>query len=465
MKPKTEEQKRLLEIVQLFPELTDKQMEYAKKHCFVDKMIESRGRVVCTHCGHSWKPKGADKLENAKCPHCGHSAEMMHNKAAYEEMEYYVISGKIDDYQAFRFFRVKKHADKNQIYHRFDEVGTMFLDMTGKRTFFSRSKFQMSYIIDAWSMDSAIELRNSDVLDRLGVGALWVKSIHPTLKRNGWNGKLFQYDCTHTPRYLLSNPKFESLWKVGQYGICESMMKWGWNYRHGGVTEVERDRIIKLCNRHGHIFKTAAEWGDLLDYASDLKYLNRDFGNPKILFPENFQEEKMRINNKRHERERIAAREADARRAIEDAERNKRKKEWIRTYQRRFKDMCITSNGFTIKALLTRNDFDDEWKALNHCIRTYYGKLDTLLLSISVNDKKTETAEINLNDYSIRQCRGANNQPSKYHDKIVQLLNAQMKVFKAYNERKFVKKSSEKKAEAVTTTTPNLPAVIYKMAC
>ena len=200
----------------------------------------------------------------------------------------------------------------------------------------------------------------------------------------------------------------------------------------------------------------------MLDYASDLKYLGRDFGNPTVLFPENFQEEKMRINNIRHERERAIAREAAARRAIEEAERDKKKKEWVRTYQRRFKDMCINSDGFTIKALLTREDFDEEWKALHHCIKTYYGKLDTLLVSISVGEKKTETAEIDLKSYEIRQCRGANNQPSEYHERIVQLLNSQVKIFKAYNERKFVKKS--KVETPAVQTTPNLPAVIYRMA-
>ena len=446
--------------MQLFPEPTEKQMEYAKKHCFIDNMIESRGRIVCTHCGHSWRQKDADKLKAISCPHCGHIGNVQHNKAAYKEMEYFVITRKVDDYQAFQFFQIRKQAKKGSVCHWSNEVGTMFLDMSGKQTFFSRNRFTMSYILDAWSWDSEIELKNSDVLDRLGVGAMWVSSIHPLLKRNGWDGKLFRNDATHTPRHLLTDPKFESLWKIGQYGICEDMMSLGWN-RHSDITEEERDRVIKLCNRYGKIYDTRDKWNDLMDYVADLKYLKRDFGNPKILFPDNFQEEKMRINDKRHEKERIIAREAAARRAVEEAEREKKKKDWVKTYQRRFKDMCITADGFVIKPLLTRDDFDNEYKAMHHCIRTYYGKLDTLLLSISMNDKKTETAEIDLKNYEVRQCRGVNNHPSERHDQIVQLLTAQMRVFKAYNERKFVKKQKED----LVTATPNLQAVIYKIAC
>lgn len=464
MKPKTKEQKRLLEVMQLFPEPTEKQKEYAKTHCFDDWMIESRGRVVCTHCGHSWRPKGADKLEAASCPHCGHIAKIQHNKAVYKETEYFVISRKAGEYQAFQFFLVKKYAKANKINYWSNEVGTMFLDMQGGRTFFSLGRFSMSYIMDAWSWGSEIELRSSDVLDRLGVGALLTTSMHPTLKRNGWNGKLFHNDCTHTPRHLLTDPQFESLWKIGQYGICESMMSWGWQ-RCDGMTEDDRNRVIRLCNRYGKIFKTREEWGDLMDYVSDLKFLNRDFGNPKILFPENFQDEKMRINNKRHEKERAIAREAAARRAIEEAERDKKKNEWVRTYQRRFKDMCINADGFTIRPLLTRDDFNDEYKAMNHCIRTYYGKIDRLLISISVDGKKTETAEIDLKSYEVLQCRGANNQPSAHHDQIIQLLYSHIKVFKAYNERKFVKKEKTDVAETPVAVTPNLPAVIYRIAC
>ena len=461
MKPKTQEQKLLLEKMQLLPELTEQQKQYAKDHCFDDVIIESRGRMVCTHCTHSWKLQAADVVEETVCPHCKKVLKVQHNKAVHKACEYFVVSRKVDDYQAFQFFMIRRNVRKGVANHWSNEVGTMFLDMNGKQTFFSRNRFSMSWIMDAWSLDSEIELRKSNVLDRLGVGALWTTSIHPILKRNGWNGKLFHNDCTHVPRHLLTDPLFESLWKIGQYGICEGMMRWGW-YRHEGIDEDERLRIIKLCNRHNKIFKTSEEFSDLLDYASDLKYLGRDFGNPTVLFPEHFQEEKMRINNIRHERERAIAREAAARRAIEEAERDKKKKEWVRTYQRRFKDMCINSDGFTIRALLTREDFDEEWKALHHCIRTYYGKLDTLLVSISVGEKKTETAEIDLKSYEIKQCRGANNQPSEYHERIVQLLNSQVKIFRAYNERKFVKKS--KVETPAVQITPNLPAVIYRMA-
>lgn len=126
--------------------------------------------------------------------------------------------------------------------------------------------------------------------------------------------------------------------------------------------------------------------------------------------------------------------------------------------------MCITKDGFTIKALLTRDDFEEEWKAMHHCIRTYYGKIDTLLVSICVGEQKTETAEIDLKTYEIKQCRGANNHPSEHHERIVELLTSQKRIFKAYNERKFVKKSEKKAETPVANVTPNLPAVIYKIA-
>ena len=165
MKPKTQEQKLLLEKMQLLPELTEQQKQYAKDHCFDDVIIESRGRMVCTHCTHSWKLQAADVVEETVCPHCKKVLKVQHNKAVHKACEYFVVSRKVDDYQAFQFFMIRRNVRKGVANHWSNEVGTMFLDMNGKQTFFSRNRFSMSWIMDAWSWDSEIELRKSNVLD------------------------------------------------------------------------------------------------------------------------------------------------------------------------------------------------------------------------------------------------------------------------------------------------------------
>lgn len=453
MKPRTKEQKYLLEVMQKFPSLTERQIKYAQSHAFINGIVESRGRMVCGNCAHTWKPKNAAELGSAVCPHCKKKYDVRHHSAVYKEVEYFVVSKCVGDYQAFQFFQFRKKVKANKIEHWMGEVGTMFLDMTGHRTFFSRSRFPMCCYADAWSWDSDIELRRSDVLDKLGAGALWTKSVHPILKRNGWNGKLFQNDATHTPRYLLTNREFESLWKIGHKGICEAIMRW----RYFDVRKEIQERVIRLSNRHGVVYKTMYEWNDRLDYVKDLIYLHRDWSNPTILFPADFQAEKMRINDLAEARRRQEQREREERAKMDEIERDKKKKEWIALYEMRFKNMCITKGALSIRPLITYEDFEKEHEVMHHCIRTYYGKLDTLLVSISFNEEKTETAEIDLKKYEVVQCRGVCNQPSELHKPIVKLLEDSMKIIKAYNERKFEKKTA-------TIVTPNLPAVIYRMA-
>lgn len=459
MKPKNKEQARLLEIVQLFPDLTEKQVEYAKKNCFSNTAIESRGRIVCTQCGHKWKPKDADKVEEVVCPHCKRRLSVTHHKAAYEEWSYLLITKQIDDYQAFRFIRFRKKTTPNQIYHWYHDVGTAFMDMKGNITEFTLSRFTMGYIVDAWSFDSNIELRGTQTLLRLYNDAMICKSVHPILKRNGWNGKLYEKDALCVTKKLLSDPKFESLWKIGQFGICNYMLRH--YYRKKNEWAIER--IIKLANRHGKIFKTLHEWLDRLDYVDDLIELGKDISNPKILFPENFQEEKMRINDKVHQKREREERERKAKQEMEEAERERKKKEWLQNYKLKFNGLSITSNGLVVTPLITKQDFENEYKELRHCIRSYYGKIDSLLVSISYENKKMETAEINLKDYSIIQCRGKFNKPSEKHNEIMQMLESNMRIVKAYNKRKFVKKAKDE-SKQTPVATPNLPAIIYKMA-
>ena len=84
----------------------------------------------------------------------------------------------------------------------------------------------MSWIRDAWSFDSEIELRNKsyNVLQSLGVGALLTYSVMPTLKRNGYNGEVINNDCQHLISKLLTDPKFESLWKIGHKGVVSHLI-------------------------------------------------------------------------------------------------------------------------------------------------------------------------------------------------------------------------------------------------
>lgn len=448
MKPRTNEQKRMLEIVQTLPELTEKQIEYYKANCFDSTIIESRGRCVCSDCGHAWKPKDANKLNRATCPHCGHVGEVEHNKASDKQTRYFVISRAIDGYQVLRYIQVRRRSEARKVYHWHKEVGSLFIDSEGKMTEFTLSRFTMSWYIDAWSFDSEIELRGKQCTTLYGIqpDAMITLSIMPTLKRNGYDGKLFYGHAARLMELLLVNPTIESLWKIGHKGVvfegCRS---------YSSPFNDERLRILKLATRHKFIFNTPELWTDFKDFIGDLRYLKKDIFNPSIIFPENFEEahrtwheRAMRKREKEQERRERERRIAEHNRRFEEAQKEQEKDGWIEHYVSHFSSMDFERNGYRFKPLLTAEDFQAEADHMNHCIRSYYGKKNTLLLSISFNGEKFETAEIDLKHGEVIQCRGRNNHSSEHHDTIVFMLKQYMRIFKAYNEGKFLKYAKNK---------------------
>jgi hypothetical protein len=91
----------------------------------------------------------------------------------------------------------------------------------------------------------------------------------------------------------------------------------------------------------------------------------------------------------------------------------------------KFLGIHFEDGEISIKVLKDIEEFKNEGAELHHCVFTneYFNKPESLILSAQVNDQRTETVEISLDKLQVVQCRGRHNQPSEYHDKIVELVN------------------------------------------
>ena len=80
----------------------------------------------------------------------------------------------------------------------------------------------------------------------------------------------------------------------------------------------------------------------------------------------------------------------------------------------------------------------------HHCVfsNSYHLKPDSLIMSASVNGKKTETVEVNLKTFTVVQSRGKFNKNTAYHDRIISLVNKNMHLIK---ERLKPKKNGTKR--------------------
>ena len=85
-----------------------------------------------------------------------------------------------------------------------------------------------------------------------------------------------------------------------------------------------------------------------------------------------------------------------------------------------------------LKPLQSVREFFDEGSELAHCVFTnkYYKHDHCLIIGARVEGKRTETIEIDTKEWKIVQCRGKHNQPSKYHDRILRLMNKNMDKFR-----------------------------------
>lgn len=97
-----------------------------------------------------------------------------------------------------------------------------------------------------------------------------------------------------------------------------------------------------------------------------------------------------------------------------------------------FLDLNITDGFIFISVLQNVEDFYEEGKAMHHCVYSneYYNRDNSLILSARIDGKRVETIEVNLENLSIIQSRGACNQDTEYHDRIVSLVNKNMKLIR-----------------------------------
>ena len=74
----------------------------------------------------------------------------------------------------------------------------------------------------------------------------------------------------------------------------------------------------------------------------------------------------------------------------------------------------------------------EEGVALHHCVFSngYYLKEDSLILSATIEGKRIETIEVNLDTLKVVQSRGVCNKNTEYHEQIVNLVNANSRLIR-----------------------------------
>lgn len=365
----------------------------------------------------------ADKQKEWGIARCYTPKERSQNKRIYR---YFVISSRVKDWQVCRFFQARK---VKQDYSVIEPVRLWF-NTDGHMEIEAMNRFCMSGRIDSWIIDSDLSLKQAplpyrDYTQMLPISASKVTSALPILKRNGLKRSFHNMQPRDVIEGLLKNNMFETLWKCGQFSLLQALA-YEWNRDYNNADKMA---ALRVALHHGYKISDGRMWVDMINL---LEKAHKDIRNPKFVCPADLKkghDQALDWCNRYEERQRKIA---ERKKLLEDEKAAKH----YEAARSRFTGLKLTDGIIVVRVLPTVKDIMQEGKAMHHCVFAagYYKRLDSLLLTAKVNGERAETIEVNLKRYELVQSRGVCNQNSKYHDKIVNLVNENMDMIRKFNQ-------------------------------
>lgn len=312
------------------------------------------------------------------------------------------------------------------------EVVQRWISSNGKVTDMALLRGFPFYYCDVWALDSDMEVRphNSLYDEVVAWGDVYPRmSILPQLKRNGFKGDFHGVSPVRLFKALLSDQRIETLMKAGEI----EEMKYFLSNR---TTADNLWASYLIAKRHHYQINNIGMW---CDYLMMLKNLDKDIRNPKNICPQDFIEAHDRVNRlidakrekARAERERqyeIERREREQQRLLKEKENEDK----FIALKSKFFGLVITDNELTIKVLESIDEYYEEGRMQDICVfgAGYYRKEDTLILSARIGDEIIETVEVDLKTLKVVQCHGKYNKDTKYHNRIINLVNNNAKLIR-----------------------------------
>jgi len=290
------------------------------------------------------------------------------------------------------------------------EIGQYWWNSQGKQTIVAIQRTMGSYL-DTFAFHSPKAIRrDNEVYQYIAQSPLYpkVKSLD-ILQRNGFEGDCHDIAPTKLILALLTDSRAETLFKGGRTADLRHFLN-----NPQGIDQYWATYKITLRNHYDII--DIALW---CDYVDMLRRLGKDIHSPKYVCPENLQESHDTAQRKLQAQR---DKEVEARRrqqAIENEER-------FQELKAPFFGITFTDGVIQVKVLESVQEYLEEGKALHHCVFTneYYLKKQSLILSARIDGRRIETIEVSLETMKVIQCRGLQNKNTEYHDRIVNLVNA-----------------------------------------
>ena len=342
---------------------------------------------------------------------------------------YFTLVTQVAEYQVRRLYRGYKFSDKHYDHYFFVEIMREFSEDGCNALYFGKQKTMGCYF-DCFLYGSDMELRSShrnyarnSIADLFDIS--WGE--HPQSK--GKRVHCERFDPKELGRIIKNNPVAENLYKERSPLFAHLIYQ---------TYNKQVCRAITIAKRHGFMFDqtNTSIWFDMV---RAMVRLRADFHNPVFVAPKDLQATHdlfiNRLRRKQEEERRKAAIELKMSETDRKLMREKRINDAYIKRRKRFYDMVLTDGLIDVRVLIDVPAFKAEAEEMHHCVYTseYYKKPYSLILSARINDKRIETIEVDLTNYTIKQCYGKHDQFTMYHQRILDLVNAQMDTIKQFN--------------------------------
>ena len=412
MKARTKFDKMVAASNERLTAISPKAIDWAVKHLIKHPAFRVQsGVTTCGDCGHKFRHEG--KGMYVVCPHCGSRLEIKDTlKRTHKEGTYFAVLDTIDGLQVERVFLLSAYFKKGQqMDFCANEVCRLWLNVNGQTALTSKAR-TIGYYRDCFNWGSNIELRGMSDVHHI-IANTWVYpryKVIPELRRNGLKGSFPDCHPFELMKALLSDARIETLMKarnqkaVRYFLDNRNILDKCWNSH-------------KIATRNGYRIEDYSLWSDLIVL---LEKCGHDIRNAKYICPSNLRAEHDFWLHK-------ATTEEEKRRKAEQLEKAKRKEDEFYRNKSCYFGIVIKDKDIEISVLDTIEAYQAEGEAMHHCVFKceYYAKQNSVILS--AHDKegnRIETIEFSLTENKVVQSRGVCNKKSEYHDRIVNLVNA-----------------------------------------
>ena len=448
MKPGNKWERRCMELSERLSDNTIKHFEFARSVLGQQAYYKRNGQMIqgtyrCCECGHEWKAQGA---KTTVCPNCGCKLEVKVSKAKiFKKRGYVAIIDSCEEWMVVRHYYVEHwlYAD-NKVLCDMDEVMQVWRNQEGRQVVIARDKKMYPgrhyNIFNMWS-DMTIKRPLSswygiNILN-IGVEGTYIEKVPKWLSYVKWK-KLQRYDVLWFIDNLHKHPMVETLLKVNRpLLLCHLLYNRFFDNQKTDMFKVKLNAVRLAIKNKYRLIDDREKYNTWMEMLEQLVELKKDWHNAYYVCPKNL----MEVHNKYTEK-------ISQLKALEKAKAME--KQYVDN-RKQFFGLSIRDNDIIIQPLHNIMEFYYEWRKMHHCVYSHeYFNIsrhpDSLILSARMgknwNDpqKVLETIEIDIKKFKIMQVHGFANQDSECHQRILDIMKANMGAIK-----KIVKETNKSK--------------------